>query len=281
MSYCEPDKYTVVRSELIDERYITKLNGDISEVLAAVTSNQTSRKFSRLISDACYYAFTILSRRQTIGQEVFNLVLYGHDVQNVPSSFAIFRYMALKTAMGFFSRLKLDKLGLKLTQWLLILCSKLVFVAFLTNLTSHYSLEHFISRISYHQLFREHLTNLGAKTKLLGYFKILEIGLYVLLVAKVLRQKLTQRKLKEDVATRSEQQQQQQLVSVSSPRIASLKCFICIESVCVPTAANCGHIYCWKCINSLFNSRKRNDENAKCPICRAEIFQNQIVWLNY
>jgi hypothetical protein len=274
MSYSEPDKYTVIRSEQTDEQYISRLNTDISQLLAALTNNDISRRFSTLVSSVCYYAATILCRRQTIGQEVFNLVLYGHDIKNVPTTFSIFRYVCLRTLTGLFVRLKPSQVTFKMLQWSLVLASKLVIIAYMINLTSYSSLEHLISRISYHQLYKEYFTNLGANAKLLGYLRIVELVLFFVYVGKTIRQKLKQVKSKEKAAAKASQ-----TVEITT-RKTNLKCFICIEGVNVPTAATCGHIYCWKCINSLINSNQ-DTGHAKCPICRSEIRENDIVWLNY
>ncbi|MBN3326808.1 HLTF factor, partial [Atractosteus spatula] len=51
------------------------------------------------------------------------------------------------------------------------------------------------------------------------------------------------------------------------------ECAICLESLRLPVITQCAHVYCKPCICEVI----RTEQNAKCPLCRAEIKVEELV----
>ncbi|CDJ41062.1 zinc finger (C3HC4 RING finger) protein, putative [Eimeria tenella] len=63
--------------------------------------------------------------------------------------------------------------------------------------------------------------------------------------------------------------------SSSSNNSSTLVCLFCQSFCCVPTAAACGHIFCWSCISKWCQQQQQQERHQQqqqqptCPVCRA------------
>ncbi|KAI7747721.1 hypothetical protein M8C21_032988 [Ambrosia artemisiifolia] len=62
----------------------------------------------------------------------------------------------------------------------------------------------------------------------------------------------------------------------------TFECNICLDTVRDPVVTLCGHLYCWPCIYKWIQYQETSSEtfesqNAKCPVCKTEISQQDIV----
>lgn len=48
-------------------------------------------------------------------------------------------------------------------------------------------------------------------------------------------------------------------------------CMLCLSPMVSPSAANCGHLYCWDCIVDWIR------ENPECPLCRQQCLEQHLL----
>ncbi len=51
------------------------------------------------------------------------------------------------------------------------------------------------------------------------------------------------------------------------------ECYICLDVPKSPVATSCGHIFCWKCIQSWVNGKSL----LTCPVCKNGIDLNKVI----
>jgi E3 ubiquitin-protein ligase RNF5 len=52
-----------------------------------------------------------------------------------------------------------------------------------------------------------------------------------------------------------------------------IECFICMDAAKRPVVSQCGHIYCWKCINQWLVDKSLHC----CPVCRNGIELKKLI----
>lgn len=60
---------------------------------------------------------------------------------------------------------------------------------------------------------------------------------------------------------------------LNSHKNNSLECSICLNEPKSPVAVTCGHIFCWKCLQSWISLKS----NLICPVCRNGIDMNRVI----
>jgi hypothetical protein len=51
------------------------------------------------------------------------------------------------------------------------------------------------------------------------------------------------------------------------------ECYICLDIPKSPVAVTCGHIFCWKCLQSWISGKTK----LECPVCRNGIDMNRVI----
>ena len=51
------------------------------------------------------------------------------------------------------------------------------------------------------------------------------------------------------------------------------ECYICLSSPTNPVATSCGHIYCWKCLQSWISGKS----TLLCPVCKNGLDMDRVI----
>lgn len=51
------------------------------------------------------------------------------------------------------------------------------------------------------------------------------------------------------------------------------ECYICMDKPSNPVATSCGHIYCWKCLQSWTSGKS----SLQCPVCKNGLDLNRVI----
>ena len=60
-----------------------------------------------------------------------------------------------------------------------------------------------------------------------------------------------------------------------SGKHSNLECFICLDIPKSPVAITCGHIFCWRCLQTWISGKS----TLICPVCRNGIDMNRVISL--
>lgn len=52
------------------------------------------------------------------------------------------------------------------------------------------------------------------------------------------------------------------------------ECRICLENAIEPVVTQCGHLYCWTCIDKWMS---QNNSSLLCPVCKSGITRNKLI----
>lgn len=125
---------------------------------------------------------------------------------------------------------------------------------------------------------------LQTKLKSLAWLLLFRFGFMAYYSVRVLIKEMTQDSLQASLETKetsSEEVTENNEPEKRSPScIANGRCVLCMDSLEKPTAAPCGHIFCWDCIIPMIVGSKQRSQSqdwsqeelerdsVKCPICR-------------
>lgn len=297
----DANQFDAIRSYQKDQYYINKQNIAIKNIFNYFhDSNRNFNDELDFLSDLFYYSLTNLLNRQTIGQESYNLILYNPRLKNVPNIFNRVTHLLLRSLLPYiFNKIinvKINNSNISINLKTYFMLAKTVFfylkeiykIKYFFNNNNYYDLENKISNIKLLTLNNKTNINLN-KYKLLGVLKSITLVVYASNQIKMLISYISKSNQKNSI---NKIESKQEIVNINDQikkedEKSNLKCSVCLENVKGPTVTNCGHIFCWLCIQRYinnFNKSLLNSGNSQiaCPSCRIHFNPNKLVYLyNY
>ncbi|KAK9869728.1 hypothetical protein WA026_003465 [Henosepilachna vigintioctopunctata] len=273
---------SVLRSMQRDDIAIKEIEDKIQAFSKFCKSKNILRSYDKFIPDISslwYYYITSGNNIQTLGEE-YSYILRFTNENTIPSRFIQLLWLILyiggepmfNTMLLFIKKhIKLSNdLREEAKQNLLKILSiwhahKKNFEGIHRSLFyingNYYSFGHRITGIKY-ILLRDWLQDSGfaRSFKIVGYISLIY---YIFNISSELWHSRLEITPEED---------EQSTESEYSSRL----CALCNSQRKSPSAANCGHIFCWNCIHESLNYQRN------CPLCREEVDPSRIIFLqNY
>lgn len=258
MTQNRANKFDLIRSVSKDKYY---LNRQFNFLKSLIFFNNNSAKI-RLISDLAYYSLTTLLNRQTLGEECYNLILYNSKTHKLQSGLTralliLFKVVAPFTLNSFIS--------LKIIFLILKKLNQIKFY-FSGNKDEFLNLENRFTNSQYLSLNRSKSDDSNT-IGFIGILKLMGLIINLMMLAKNIMLYRKSKIVKE--VSRVEEDVEQ---------LGKTKCSICLERVVNATVTQCGHVFCWFCIQRY--ASKANNAETTCPSCRLAINQDKLILLN-
>lgn len=263
-----PNKFDIIRSVSKDKYYRLLQFNQLKLIL-----NKFNYNHVHLLSDSLYYFLTTLLNRQTLGEECYNLIFYNHKSKNLHNfgkrlTLIVFKifipYFLFKQKIKYFFIIYIIRL-------LYLVIKRINKIIFYFNYDQSFnSIENRLTHTKYLSLDPKSPSNQNQYSiRFIGIVKILDLLVNLIHSAKNLWSVKSNSFFSKPVTI-------QTVINQSS----KVKCSICLDNVNGPTVIQCGHIFCWYCIQSYVVSLTKNSSLATCPTCRLKIDHNKLVYLN-
>lgn len=263
-----PNKFDIIRCVSKDKYYRLLQFNQLKLIL-----NKFNYNHVHLLSDSLYYLLTTLLNRQTLGEECYNLIFYNYKSNNLHNfgkrlTLIVFKifipYFIFKKKIKYFFIIYLIRLFYLIIKRL----NKIIF--YFGRDQSFNSIENRITHTKYLSMDPKSSSNQSLHSiRLIGIVKILDLFINLVHLAKNLY--LVE---SNSFPSRSEP------IETVKKQSSKVKCSICLDNVNAPTVIQCGHVFCWDCIQHYVSSLTKNSSIVTCPSCRLTIDHNKLIYLH-
>ncbi|GIY21058.1 peroxisome biogenesis factor 10 [Caerostris extrusa] len=284
----------ILRATQKDEeymRYLRNLIGDITQRCLGIPFYLKWKDFSATFSDALFFSLTTLSGLQTLGEEYTNIIQVDRSLQSIPSKWARFTDIGLRT-IGYYFLLRLqtslenelssistaesddeeDPCITHLKNYLLIIfkaitvLQRIHLIIFYLN-GSYNNISKRLIGIKYLVIRRWLVRPEHQKPyKILGWLAASQLLLNLAINMYNVKTKVSS----------APAVQKENNPSGKGAATSQNQCSLCFEKRNSSTATPCGHLFCWSCITSWMQNKE------ECPLCREAFPPSKLIFLqNY
>ncbi|GFQ90941.1 peroxisome biogenesis factor 10 [Trichonephila clavata] len=280
----------ILRASQKDEeymRYMRNLLADITQRCLGIPFWMKWKDLSNTFSDAVFFSLTTLSGLQTLGEEYANIIQIDRNLKSIPSKWARFTDVSLRT-FGCYFLLKFQtwienqlsslpqaesnddntnianlKIYLPIVFKAISVLQRIHLIAFYLY-GNYYNISKRLTGINY-LVIRRWLSHPDQQTsyKVLGWIAATQLFLSLAINMYAISSKPS-------VSVKKKESNSGEVVNSKN------QCSLCFEKRSYSTATPCGHLFCWSCITSWMQNKE------ECPLCRESFPPSKLILLqNY